>query len=479
MFRARIPLAAAVVVVIATAVVAMHIGGTVTSTSAAQAEAAVTRAQAAFPKLDLLRGIELTNETAKMAREDVFGDIFTKAAVDDQRRAAFIEVEAHSGKLEQRVGRKADLVAVVGANGHVVSRDLNMNAMYDDDLKAKYPSVGTALDGVANKDMWKFDGHLYRVASAPIRSRSGSVVGALVVGYVASQQDATSDHEKLGAEVAFFLDDKLQASSFKKESGGESTEEKQLAAALFEGKLAAGASTEPTKLFHLKMGGEDWIGAAGPLPGNMTKANAGFVVAMSLAAARAPYAGLSAWAILLGLVALLAAVGAAVLAALRFVTPLDRIETGVAEVINGNHDYQFESPSQDFEGLANGLNVMIARLLGRPDPTDDDTGENGGQRWQGDLAVDEQASTTGPQVSPENAALATEAEDAYLQRTFNEYVAARKATGEGAEGLDFAGFVAKLRQNEAALKKKYNCRAVRFKVVSKDGQTTLKPVPFN
>src|SRR5258705_13397615 len=114
---------------------------------------------------------------------------------------------------------------------------------------------------------------------------------------------------------------------------------------------------------------------------------------------------------------------------------------------------------------------MIAGVLGRRDPTDDDTGENGGQRWQGDLAVDEQASTTGPQISPENAALATEAEDAYLQRTFNEYVAARKGTGEGVEGLEFAGFVAKLRQNEAALKKKYNCRAVRFKVVSKDGQT--------
>ena len=74
-------------------------------------------------------------------------------------------------------GDKADLVAVVGANGHVVSRDLNINAMYDDDLKARYPSVGKALDGVANKDVWNFDGHLYRVGAAPIRSRAGAVVG--------------------------------------------------------------------------------------------------------------------------------------------------------------------------------------------------------------------------------------------------------------------------------------------------------------
>ena len=46
----------------------------------------------------------------------------------------------------------------------------------------------------------------------------------------------------------------------------------------------------------------------------------------------------------------------------------------MAEVINGNRDYSFDSPSKDFEGLANGLNVMLARLLGRPDPSDDELG---------------------------------------------------------------------------------------------------------
>jgi len=165
-----------------------------------------------------------------------------------------------------------------------------------------------------------------------------------------------------------------------------------------------------------------------------------------------------------------------VLTALRFMGPLDHIETGVAEVINGNRDYSFESESPDFEGLANGLNVMIARLLGRPDPTDDDTGEN--ERWSGDVAVDDQVSTTGPQASPENAQLAAEAEDAYLSRTWNEWVAARKQTGEGVEGMTPEAFVAKLRQNEVNLKGKYNCRMVRFKVVVKNNQTTLKPVPI-
>jgi hypothetical protein len=158
----------------------------------------------------------------------------------------------------------------------------------------------------------------------------------------------------------------------------------------------------------------------------------------------------------------------------------------VAEVINGSRDVTFEAGSPDFEGLANGLNVMMARLLGRPDPTDDelggsgDSGESGAAgRWQGEMSIEENA--TGPvplASSPENLKLANEPEDQYYRRVFDEYVAARKQTGEGVEGLAYEPFTAKLKQNEAALCKKYGARMVRFKVVTKNNQTTLKPVPI-
>jgi hypothetical protein len=298
-------------------------------------------------------------------------------------------------------------------------------------------------------------------------------VGALVVGYVSSATDAAADRDKIGSEVAFFVDGKVQASSFKKESA----EEKTLAAQLFDGpKYAEPAlAGQLTRLFHIKLGGEEYVAAAGPLPGNLTRSRSGFVVLTSLTAARAGISSIESWILLLGLVALLAGVGAAVLTALRFIQPLDKIEQGVAEVINGNRDYSFESPSQDFEGLANGLNVMLARLLGRPDPTDD---ESSGERWQGELYVDEM-STTGQRPSMEKMALAAEPEAEYLQRIYNEWVAGRKETGEGSDGMTLEGFTAKLRQNEVALREKYSCRMVRFRVVVKNGQTTLKPVPIN
>ncbi|HWE27789.1 MAG TPA: MXAN_5187 C-terminal domain-containing protein, partial [Polyangia bacterium] len=409
--------------------------------------------------------------------------VFQKAAGDEQRQAAFVAVSARSARLENE-GHKPDLVAVVGANGHVVARDLNINAMYDDDLKARYPSVGKALDGVANKDVWNFDGHLYRVGAAPIRARTGAVAGALIVGFVASGMEAAADRDKLGTDVAFFLDGKIRASSFAK-SGGESAEEVDLSKELFDGAhmadaAAAGQMTKPT---IVKITGDDFLAAAGPLPGNLTRGKSGFVVLTSLTAAHANIGSVSMLVFVLGLVALLVAVGAAVLTALRFLSPLDKIESGVAEVINGNRDYSFDTPSKDFEGLANALNVMLARLLGRPDPSDDelgssDAGDDSGQqqRWGGELTVD--PSATGPHTSPEVLALAEEPEATYLRRVYDEYVAARLQTGEGAEGLNFDGFAQKLQQNELGLRKKYNARLVRFKVLVKNGQTTLKPYPI-
>jgi hypothetical protein len=86
---------------------------------------------------------------------------------------------------------------------------------------------------------------------------------------------------------------------------------------------------------------------------------------------------------------------------------------------------------------------------------------------------------SGAHATIDNQALAEEPEAQYLQRVFNEYVEARKQTNEGTEGLTFDSFAAKLKQNEAALKQKYNCRIVRFKVAIKNGQATLKPVPMN
>ena len=59
----------------------------------------------------------------------------------------------------------------------------------------------------------------------------------------------------------------------------------------------------------------------------------------------------------------------------------------------------------------------------------------------------------------------------------NEYVEARKSVGSP-DDVSFENFIAKLKVNEGKLKAQYNCRAVRFRVVTKDNKVSLKPVPI-
>ena len=56
-------------------------------------------------------------------------------------------------------------------------------------------------------------------------------------------------------------------------------------------------------------------------------------------------------------------------------------------------------------------------------------------------------------------------------------MAAKRETGHPDE-VSFENFIAKLKVNEGKLRAQYQCRAVRFRVVTKDGKVSLKPVPI-
>lgn len=497
MFRVKVALMVALLMAFATVGAIAYVTVALDHSITASVQETVERGERSLRHAARLEALELTTMVARLAREAELANVFAKPSENERRRAAYNAVEARQHVLEREFGRKAAIVAVLDKDGRVVARDLNPNVLYGDDLKARFPSIGMALAGTANKDTWNFEGQMYRAGAAPIRGANGQVLGALIVGYVQSNADAIAEEERIGAEVVYFFDGKIQASSFHdanraSEGSRFTAEETALAAQLFDGpKLAEGAFAERkvTAPFRVRLGGEEWIGTAGPLPGNSTSSMSGFVVLASLSAAKALRDPALIAVGLLGLLGLLAAVVAAVRTSRRFLVALDQVEAGVTEVINGNHDYVFESPSPDFEGLANGVNVMLARLLGRPEPGEEDDGEGGegddGARdrrgWQGDsLFVDETAAAAGGgavAANQEALELAAESAEAYYERTWREYYAARQKTGEGVEGLRRDQFLEKLRQNEAALMRKYNARSIRFKVVVRGTQTTLKPFP--
>lgn len=484
MFPTKTSLLAAGLVLILTAFVyqtaTTSMSGAATTASTQQLE----RAAGLFLTQSRLQALEFTSEVAEYAREPAFAKIFTVEDESARRTAANQAANAlNDDRIRKAHDRPAAIVAVVDAAGKVVARDLNVNALYGEDFKGRYPSVAQALQGNANKDIWAFNNHMYRVACAPIRGEGGRIAGVLVVGYEESAQDARVLRDAYGAEVVVFLDGKIHASSFPMTQGRASVKEEEIGRVLFGGQNVAAEAVKDRKQtapFRVSLQGEAYVGVAAPLLGNTSQPAAGFVVLTSLDQATGPAQRAGSYILGLGLVSALLTIVAAAYTSRRFLVTIDRVEQGVTEIINGNHDYIFEKHGdRDFEGLENALNVMVARLLGRPEPSE--TGEAmpsmdlGGS---GAAAAPSRPDSGAAKLSPENQALAQEPAEQYHRRLFDEYVHAREQTGEGARDVTYETFTEKLKENEAVLCKKYGTRMVRFKVIIKQGQTTLKPVPI-
>jgi hypothetical protein len=230
-----------------------------------------------------------------------------------------------------------------------------------------------------------------------------------------------------------------------------------------------------SQVFRVEIEGKQYAAVAAPLPGNFADRTSGVILLSSISDVFESVDAAGMRLLAFGLVAIVIALGVGLNTAKRFIRPLDKIELGVAEIINGNIDYTFKPVGPDFEGLSNGLNVMLARLLGREEPNEDVVEEEDAERkWKSEQMVIEEGE--GATNVPGAAQLAQEGEAAYYPRLFNEYVAALRNLGKPAQGVSVPAFMAKLRLTEAGLKQKWTCRMVRFQVAVAGDQVIFKAV---
>jgi hypothetical protein len=490
MHRMRIGLVAAIVLLALTAGAYVLVTRELKDTVVQDLDTAVSRAQRIHGDVARLEATDFENKAAELARRPQVVGVFDKSDENSRRQAAFEQCEQINGQLRAGGKAKADIVAVLDSSGKVLARDLNVNAMFGEDMRSKFPAVGTALSGKATKDIWTLQNRMNRVAVAPIMQPDGTIRGVLLIGYVVTARDAQLKHEQLGTEVAYFHNGKVHTSSFISEGTGENAKEdgnktQALNQILFGSAEAWGQKAlqkgAPTEVFHLAMDGREYTAVAAPLLGNAFDKTSGVVTLASISDALEPVSAVGSKLIGLGALGILVLLGAVVMTAQRFIKPLDKIELGVAEIINGNIDYQFRPVGPDFEGLSNGLNVMLARLLGREEPNEDEPEEEQDEssRWRSDQMLVEEASGPTAQPAPEANVLGQESEPIYYARIFNEYVAALRTQGKPTKGITVQAFTAKLRLIEGGLKQKWKCRMVRFKVNAQGEHVTLKPIPIN
>jgi len=485
MQRMKIGLIAAAILAGLTALFHVAITDSLKQSVRQSVEARVARAQRVYRDISQLSGLKLANLASGRARAPQVLAVFDKTDPAARQQAAYEVCEAQNQQLKQE-GRKADIVAILDASGKIVGRDLNPNADVGLDLQAKYPAVGQALHGTAVKDVWTWQERVHEVAVAPVLKADNSVVGAMMFAWVVSAVTAQANRDLLDTEIGFFHDGKVYASSFvssldkSKEDVGKS---QALSNLLFSGeKLAEGAlkNGTPTPVASWGSEGIEYAVVAAPSPGNFADKTSGFVVLASISESMADVHAAGMKLLSLGLLAIIVALVASVMTARRFIAPLDKIELGVAEVINGNIDYTWKPVGQDFEGLSNSLNVMMARLLGREEPSEDavEEEEDGGTpTWKAEAMVIDETDGRAPVETV--AALGGEHESAYYPRLYGEYVATLQKLGQPTDGMSVLAFMAKLSLTEAGLREKWECKVVRFVLAVRGSQISFRPVKIS
>ena len=163
----------------------------------------------------------------------------------------------------------------------------------------------------------------------------------------------------------------------------------------------------------------------------------------------------------------------------RLRKPFEAIDQGIHEIIGGNFEYRFpfgfaeELPNS----MAQSLSVMKAVLLCEPLPEEEETDNS----WREELEVEAQAmeeSRGGGLAGIESISQAeiTETKTEYYRRLFGEYVEARKSLGLDVAAVTYVRFIEKIARNEKALRDRFGCKQVLFRVELKENQVALIPL---
>jgi hypothetical protein len=496
----RTVIAAVVAVVIAalTAVAFFVTSTSIDDKVRKDAEAQLRRAYGVVGQLAQLEAIDVANKAERLAAEREFVTALkseSQSERSNQSRLGFTKFTSN----EKEGDRKPDIIALVDAQGNIVAMN-EVSSVVPKQWKKEgsndtvIPALNVVLGNrVIISDIWDYQDRMMKIGVAPVIDPDAPVpasdpdgvviIGAIVVAYAQTAQEAQHDKLLLGTDIAYYDGNRVFATSFAKNG---STEEdtakgKQLSDILKSNKVVQ-SSSQPVKV---KIDGVDYYAAAIGMPRSTTNTKrmpkdypavtAGAMTLSPMADVANTAGTIKIFILLLGAGALAISMLGLYLSHRRLIAQTDAIELGVTDIINGNVDRTFRPVGPELDGLANGLNVMLARLLGRPEPGEEEFDDEGNPIIPGRVEFEEGEDK--PQTDPDLAALAQESEPDYYKRVFTEYVNARKAVGSP-DDVSFENFIAKLKVNEGKLKAQYQCRLVRFRVVTKDNKVSLKPVPI-
>jgi hypothetical protein len=432
-------------------------------------ERGANNAAGAF-QLQLLRAERWLNEQATQDSTRVALQNGAASDADKRQNASEALETLRRGAAESKVMSQPDLAFFVDENGKAAGRSAQAQTYHGEDFGAEYPALKTALaTGHSGSDIWlspKF-AHRYLVSYAAVRDSSGKVAGVLGIAWNLNDQRMAEIGE--GATFLSVLSGNAPTTVAKANAAIAPTLADDLAASQKDVVTRAIANGKDT----IVSGGI--VIAAVPLPSVGDGKRAVIVLARKADVVADPSS--IVWPVLPAMgIGLLFVVIAGWLLGSYVTEPVARMEETLLQVINGNTNQRVQTEHAELGGLAFRINQLLNQVLGVEEDNTDDEGRPSAppaqEHFQEALGVEERATDAG-QV----AALAAEPEAQYYARIYREYIDAKKANGEGVDGITHDVFTNRIKGMERDAAAKLG-KPVRYAVQRRERQVVLLAIPL-
>ena len=260
---------------------------------------------------------------------------------------------------------KAEQFIVVDDNGSAVARNIDVHYRGVGAFRS-YPLLKKGLNGETVEELVSFDQGLARHVVSPIK-RGKQIVGALLLGYSVNDLMARNNASTLNSDFLYFVHERSIASTLPaliEQNFAELLKENADRTRMI---INDRATTMP---LEITLNNKRYIAVMAPLTTNSKKNLGGYAIITSLDNTIAPFKELKALVPITGVLAWAITIILSFFILRNVYKPIERMEHGISEVLNGKHDYEFKpyKPSLD-GGLAERMNMMIAALLGKQMPS--------------------------------------------------------------------------------------------------------------
>jgi hypothetical protein len=448
-----------------------------TAEVANEAKHAVLGASARF-QLDALRA---ERWLSIRAAEPATADAVNRGTASAQGEAATARCDVVAAAAKGAFESAPSLVAIVDAAGKTVGRN-GSQMMRGDNLAAVYPGLKEALaSGHSGTDVWANSARSdqFLASYAPFHDAQGNVVGALVIGTPLNDELSSVSAATTGRALVLLETAGGEIKPVARSSTTNADLDTGVAAAKdsITGVITSGhaAAAEAGSVVIAaapleQVGNGKHVAIAGAVPSTLIENATGLAN---------PVLGVMGLGIVL-------VIFAGWLLGSYISRPINQLEEGLLMILNGQSDKRFELDHPDLGGLAFRIDQLLNQLMGVEEDTTDEEGRvskaPSPQDFNDAMAVDDKrvaAPSSGEQTMDPAvvARLAAEAAGAYYARIYREYIAAKKALGEGTDHITEQAFATRIQGMEKDAAAKYG-KPVRYEVRSSGKEVVLLAVPL-